>query len=142
MYAHSFKNCVVIVDGRPLVNFAEGDDVVTIEPRNDGATDLVGADGQMAVSISADQSATMTVRLMQTSPDNRFLQQIFDRQRAEGLFIPLMVSYRDLKTGEEGSGRGYIPRLPTMTRGAGVNTHEWTIVIEALVLNFGMAAAF
>lgn len=56
MRAYSFQNTVAIINGVELSGFAEGDDVISIKRRVDSATDKVGADGKMMVSISADKS--------------------------------------------------------------------------------------
>ena len=67
---YSFRNVAFNIDGSLVTNFDEGDDCITIEPTSDLGTPKVGADGGSILSITADQSATVTIRLLPNSPMN------------------------------------------------------------------------
>lgn len=139
MRAYSFQNMVVLVNGVELTNFAEGDDVINVQRRVDSATDKVGADGKMMVSVSADKSGELTFRLQQTSPSNKYLTALIAAQEATGRpFVPVFVLIQDTYRNDVATGTaGYLKKLPNMTRGVQGNNQEWTIVTERLDLLFG-----
>ena len=110
-----------------------------ITRRNDAATDKIGADGKMAVAISADKSGEITFKLMQTSSGNKVLNAIAARQEGgPATFAPVQVQFQDTYRQDIGAGTaGYIKKRPEVTRGAGINTQEWVIVVERLDLLLG-----
>jgi len=61
-----------------------GDEGITIDANADRNTMTIGADGTGMHSLHADQSGTVTVRLLQTSPSNLVLQQLFNDQSLAG----------------------------------------------------------
>jgi hypothetical protein len=73
MRVYSFKNITLLVNGVEITGFADGDDVLTASRRVDSASDLIGADGKMMVSLSADRSGEFTFRLQQVSGSNKYL---------------------------------------------------------------------
>lgn len=139
MKAYSFLNTVVLVNGVPLTGWAEGDDVINITRRQDGATDKVGADGKMAVAINADRSGEVTFKLMQTSSSNKWLNGLANLQAGGPLtFVPVAVLFQDTYRQDSGAGSlGYIKKLPDVQRGTDINEQEWTIVVERLDLLLG-----
>ncbi|MDF2114798.1 DUF3277 family protein [Roseiarcaceae bacterium H3SJ34-1] len=64
-------NVVLQIDGVRIQGFADGDDVIKLERSTELGTPLIGADGASIVSISADRSAKLTLKLLQTSPANQ-----------------------------------------------------------------------
>lgn len=139
MKAYSFLNTVVVVNGAPIVGWADGDDVIQIKRRNDAASDKVGADGRMAVAISADKSGEFTFKLMQTSPSNKILNNLAAAQgNGPTTFVPASVLFQDTYRQDRGSGTvGYVKRPADLQRGAGINDVEWTIVVERMDLLLG-----
>lgn len=139
MKAYSFLNTVVLVNGVALTHWADGDDVIDISRLEDSATHKIGADGKMAVSISADKSGKMTFKLMQTSPANKVLSALSAAQgEGTGSFVPCSVLFQDTYRKDQGTGTvGYVQKPADMTRGAGVNMTEWTIIVERLDMLLG-----
>ena len=139
MRVFSFSNLVTLINGVELSNFAEGDDVITIMRRNDSASDSVGADGKMMVSISSDKSGELTFKLQQTSPSNKFLTGLIALQEnGADTFIPVNVLVQDTFRKDLATGTvGYIKKLPDVQRGHVAGVQEWTIVTERLDLIFG-----
>lgn len=139
MKAYSFLTQVVLVNGVPLTGWADGDDVIKIVRRNDGAMDKVGADGKMAVAISADKSGEITFKLMATSPSNKYLNGLCALQQGgPATFVPVTVLFQDTYRRDEGlAAAGYIKKLAEVERGTNVPTQEWTIVCERLDLLLG-----
>ena len=140
MREYSFLNVVLHINGVPITGFDEGDDVISLERTVDSASDKVGADGEMSVSISADRSGMVTFRLMQTSSSNSFLSELVSTQET-GKLIPVSVLFKDVCGGDLGAGsKGYIPRPADIVRGQSVNSQEWKIKVERLNLLHEAAA--
>lgn len=55
---------------------------ITLEPLDDADILTIGADGTPMHSLSANKAATVTVRLLKTSPVNQKLMALFNVQRA------------------------------------------------------------
>lgn len=139
MKSYTFLNTIVLVQGQEITEWDEGDDVINIERRVDSAFDVVGADGSMTVSLSADKSGEMSFRLQQTSASNLFMSGLINAQEND-LFVPTFVQFKDIGGNDLASGtQGYIRKFPTLTRGSNLNGQLWQIVVERLDLVLGGA---
>lgn len=132
MKLHSFTNWHWNLNGVELTHFADGDDAVTMKFRADRAMDKIGADGRMAVSQNTDRSVEVTIKLMQTSPSNKYLGTLHDLQQGDAhAFPPLNLFAQDTYRQDRGvCSNGYISKFPDIVRGVGINTQEWTLVFE------------
>lgn len=139
MRAYSFKNTVMLVSGVAITGFSEGDDVIKISRRSDSATDKVGADGKMMMSLSSDRSGEITFKLQQTSSSNRFLsQQAALQDGGTDTFQAVAVKFQDTYRNDVADGSvGYIKKHAELTRGAAAGDQEWTIVVEDLDMLLG-----
>lgn len=128
--AYSMKNVAVTVDGQAVIGVWDGDDAVTIEPLEDTGTMLVGADGSSIFSQSANEGATITLRLQHTSPTHRLLHQRYARQRARGVrVVGFPVNVIDVDSNEGGSAdQVFIQRAPTDSKGTNAGVREWVLV--------------
>jgi hypothetical protein len=134
MKQYSFLNVVLLVNGINITGFDEGDDVISLERINDSASHVVGTDGEMTVSISADRSGTVTFRLNQSSDSNQYLSGLVSAQE-NGVFVPIFIQFKDTRGGDLGSGtQGYINRPSNMVRGTNSQPQEWTVTVERLDL--------
>ena len=142
MRPYSFQNTVVIVNGVEITGWADGDDVIDIKRRTDSASDKVGADGKMMVSISADKSGEITFKLQQTSSSNKFLMALTALQEAAGTnFVPVTVLFQDTYRNDMAAGTvGYLKKPADMTRGTQAQNTEWVIVVERLDMVCGDSA--
>jgi hypothetical protein len=132
MKKYSFLNTVVLVNGVEITGWAEGDDVIQIDRRNDSISDVVGADGEMTIAISADRSGTMTFNLQQSSTSNAFLSALVAAGE-NGAFVPVSLLFKDLNGNDLAAGtKGYFTKPAPITRGTGVNGQEWVCVVENL----------
>lgn len=139
MKTYSFLNTVFLVNGVELTGFAEGNDVISMERRTDSASDKIGADGNMMVSLSADFSGEISIKLQQTSSSNKYLTKLLNLQEGRGvLFKPIKLFFQDTYRQDIGSGSlGYIKKPADMVRGQNGQTVEWTFVVERLDLLCG-----
>lgn len=138
MKQYSILNGSFLVNGVDIEGFANGDDVLTVARREDTLSDVIGADGEMTVSVSGDKSGTMVFRLMQSSDSNKYLSGLFVAQES-GVFAPIFAQFKDTVTNDfVNLTQGYITRPADMIRGTGVNVQEWTIVGERVdILHLG-----
>lgn len=134
MKDYSFLNVIMLVNGVEIAGYDEGDDAIAMERLGDSASHMVGVDGEMTVSVSADRTGKFTFRLAQTSTSNAYLSGLISAQE-NGVFIPVFAQFKDTRGGDLGSGtQGYIPKPANMVRGATANSQEWMIVVERLDL--------
>lgn len=133
MQTYSFKNVTLSIDGRTITDYHEGDDVIVAARRNDAASDVVGADGKMAVAIHADQSGTIKFKLKQTSGDAGFLYSLVNGMQAGAIAAPVGAIIKDARRNDMVIGAlGYVQKPADLSRGKGINLQEWTIVFENL----------
>lgn len=128
--AYSAKNVATTVDGQNVIGLWDGDDAVTIEPLTEVGSMMVGADGSSIFSQSANEGATITLRLQHTSPTHRLLHQKWARQRARGVrVVGFPISIIDVDSGEGGSSdQVFIQSGPTDTKGVAAQAREWVLV--------------
>ena len=126
---YSFANVAFSIDGALVTGFDEGDDAIMIEHTTELGTAKIGADGTSILSITMDQSATVTIRLMANSPFNAYLRSKVSRMRSGGLTaLSFPIGFTDLSSKETGGcTQATVMTEPSISRGAGVNNQEWKI---------------
>lgn len=85
MATYSFQNVVAAISGvGGSINLAAGAGVaeegITIESVEDKNVMTIGADGSGMHSLMANESSTVTIRLLKTSPVNKQLQEMYNQQ--------------------------------------------------------------
>ena len=75
----------------PLKDFAEGDDVISIEPIGDRVALSQGFD-KSVLSFSSTDGGQVMVKLKPTSPDVGFLDQLFNRQRTQPTLLNITIA--------------------------------------------------
>jgi Bacteriophage KPP10, Structural protein ORF10 len=137
---YGFLNTIVLVNGVEIINYSEGDDVIQAARRNPSAIDVVGADGVMTVSFSADLTGKFILKLQQSSSSNAYLSGLVAAGES-GVFIPIFVQFKDPTTGDlVSSTNGYISKPADLVRGSGINSQEWEIVVERMDILYKLAA--
>lgn len=132
MRSYGFENMLFLVNNIPLTEFMDGDDAIQAQRRNPAYGDLVGADGNMVVYENADKSGEIVANLQQTSPSNAYLSGLLNAAE-NSAFVPVQIVVKNVATNELIAGSsGYIVNHPEYSRGAGVNGHSWTFVVEQL----------
>lgn len=136
MQNYSFLNTVLFINGIEISGYDEGDDVIKLERREDSASDIVGADGELIVGISADRSGTCVFRLLQASDSNGFMSGLINIQEAAGVIPPIGIVFRDTVGQDLATGlQGYINKPSGMVRGMKPGMQEWTLTFETLTLS-------
>lgn len=127
--AYSFANVSATIDRREVVAPWDGDDAIVVAQGADAGTGLVGADGSSIFSITTDRSATITIRLMHTSPTHRLLHQKWEAQRARGAaFRSFPFAMKDRVSGEGGTASNcYVMTAPSDSKGKAAAVREWVL---------------
>lgn len=139
MRAYSWQNVHVLVEGVEITGWADGDDALTLGRREDLASDKVGVDGGMVVSLSANRSGRMVMKLFQTSASNKYLNSLANLQQGgPNTFVPLALAFQDSYRQDAITGLvGYFKSLPEVKRGATANVQEWEVVVERMDILLG-----
>ena len=92
------KKVLISLGPHSVTGYSDGT-FVSIEPNGDGITAKTGCDGEKVRSMDPDESAKITIKLLQMSPTVGFCQRQYDLDKktsGEGAF-PVLV--KDLKGG-------------------------------------------
>mgnify|MGYP002730694620 FL=1 len=125
---------VVVACGTHIVSGYADDSFINIEPNGDGITKKVGCDGEIARSISPDNTYKVKITLLQNSDSNSFFSNIadYDRATGNGLF-PVLI--KDLRGGLLfATEAAWVIKKSPATRGKETNNREWEIVTASAVM--------
>ena len=126
---------VTIALGNHIVSGYAEDSFVTIDQNGDGITKKVGCDGEIARSVSPDDTCIVKIALLQTSATNSYLQKRLkqDRETGDGMF-PILI--KDLKGGMKFSAdAAWAIKAATRTYGKESGNREWEIHTGSAVLD-------
>lgn len=103
----------------------------TAEPESDTLLSVAGTDGEVAVSVSYDQRWTATIKLLETSDENKKLEQLWNtKKRGHGGvgFFPFQAA--DADTGETLSdANAGVMRVPNVTKDRTATVREWKLLL-------------
>ena len=132
MGSYSFQNVVAGIAG-PNGNIqlgagagtAEGG--ISVAMRGDKNTLTVGADGTGMNSLHADNSGSVTVRLLKTSPINALLMSMYNADKASSIvWGKNVISIRDFARGDHVTCYGCaFKKAPDLTWDKGGPVVEW-----------------
>lgn len=125
---------VVVACGTHIVSGYADDSFINIEPNGDGITKKVGCDGEIARSISPDNTYKVKITLLQNSDSNSFFSNIadYDRATGNGLF-PVLI--KDLRGGLLfATEAAWVIKKSPATRGKETNNREWEIDTTSAVM--------
>jgi hypothetical protein len=118
---------VVITVGSHVVTGYNDGDFVQVEEQGDGIQASIGANGEMARSMSQVRSVKITLTLQQTSPTNDVLSALanVDRRTGAGTFAFSMADLMGSTVVEDSNS--FILKKPNSGFGTGISTREWVI---------------
>ena len=125
---------VVVACGTHIVSGYADDSFISIEPNGDGITKKVGCDGEIARSISPDNTYKVKITLLQNSDSNSFFSNIadYDLATGNGLF-PVLI--KDLRGGLLfATEAAWVIKKSPATRGKETNNREWEIDTASAVM--------
>lgn len=129
--AYDGKDVLVIFGPILIEGYGEGDDVVQIESNTPVASQRIGVGGAAVVSVMHDESGTVRLRLLRTSPTNDLLQAAMEAFRSTKVFLPLLVKDprgRELHAAQQ----AYIAERPSSQHGGNASDVEWVIACPKL----------
>lgn len=131
---YAFEKVICIVGGAPVVGFFEGDDVITVARNVPDFSMQMGAGGDGLAVQAADQSGTITLKLLQTSPSNAALGLVLE-QNKRGVFIPLPFVLKDAGTNVQlvTAAQCVIVKPADQIYGANGTVREWQLIAEKLI---------
>jgi hypothetical protein len=138
MRFYDWRRVQTLVNGVPVTGWAPGDDVYKAERLKESVVYEVGADGEMTVSLVADKSGKITIKLMQTSPLNNLLMKICAAEDQLATFIPVVVSQLDTyRADSTQTVFGFIEKPSDQGRGAKAATQDWVFIFPRIQFVMG-----
>ena len=105
------------------------DSFIVIEPAGDGNSHIVGADGEVCVSVDPSSVYTVKVSVLQNSKTNSYFRQMYEKMKSSGNGF-FSVTIKDLVGKEKFSGAtAWITKPAGKTYGKAQNNREWEIVV-------------
>lgn len=126
------KDILVSVNGVPVTGYADGTDVISIDYETDFVGDMVGVTGEGAFVEHNDRRATITLKLMATSPMNDVLSALVAGN------VEFAVSMTDNRGTSVAAGASCrVTKLPQVQYGNEIGVREWPIRSLEFVENVG-----
>jgi hypothetical protein len=120
------KKVIIALGGVPIGGYADGA-FVQIDPSGETWQRKVGADGEVARSLSNDNTHTIQITLMQTSLSNIYLRTVMSADRLTGLGM-LPLSFTDLNSMEVHFWpQAWVSTTPSTGRAKETTDVQWTI---------------
>jgi len=119
------KRVIITFGGIPISGFASGT-FINATPSSDRFSKVVGADGEVSRSKSADETSEVTITLLQSSLSNQYLSGVesLDRLTDKGI-LPLTIT--DLNGGTlKFWPQAWITKAPDLGFAAEHTDREWT----------------
>jgi len=136
---YDFNSVILLIGGVPITGFADGDAISVDLPER--FTTQVGAGGATTRSKRNDRTATLTIRLQQSSPSNDVLSGYakLDDLTGKGVVPALLkdLNGRDLLAAPQ----AWIEQMPGPTFGAESGVREWVLRLANTELWAGGATA-
>lgn len=113
--------------GNHIVSGFADDSMITIEFAGDGTSYVSGADGEVVRSIDPSEIYTVKLAVLQTSPTNAFLQNMFDKDKKDGNGT-FNININDILGKEKFVAEvGWVTKPASFVRGKTQNNREWEI---------------
>lgn len=128
------KMVAITIGSHILSGYAE-DTFISMEPQGEGTTSTVGADGEVARTMSHNTLHRVTVTLQGTSDSNDYLSDLLARDRASGGAGVVPLAVQDLRgTTIIAASQAWVVNSPTVDFGSTVSDREW--VLDAVITEF------
>ncbi|SET17303.1 phage protein [Thorsellia anophelis] len=123
---------VVLINGREIKDWTKDADAISLVFNAAAGENVMGVSGKGVFISDPDRSATLTIKMLQHSPDNKFLNDLQNIQRNDMKnFKAMSLEIRDLINQDVASAaNGYFTDIPGFVRGVGHNTTQWVMVFQ------------
>lgn len=109
----------------------QGWESISVTPSADAHTPRVSSDGNVSISISADNTARATISLFQESPSNYYMSFAYNAVKT-GTYVPLSFAINDPSGSILGLATGVsVVKAPSVELGAEAGNRDWDLFIES-----------
>lgn len=116
--------------GNHIVSGFADDSMITVEFAGDGTSYVSGADGEVVRNIDPSEIYTVKLAVLQTSPTNAFLQNMFDKDKKDGNGT-FNININDILGKEKFVAEvGWVTKPASFVRGKTQNNREWEIACK------------
>ncbi|WP_425447740.1 phage structural protein [Dethiothermospora halolimnae] len=133
MRSYDPKDVNVIVGGVALTGFAEGS-FVSVERMEDTFTEYVGAQGDVAMSETSNETGEITVTLESTSPSVAYLNDLATRKGKNAIIPASVVDLNDNKV-TAGGTECRVRKPATYEASNEITEREFVIFVSKLEFN-------
>lgn len=127
------SECVVGLNSVQLSDWADGNDVISVEWVDSASTYLAGADGKGIQILNPSKAIKLTLKVKQNGTDAKYLNDQYNLQRnnIRG-FTPFVLQAKDLLNQDLAWGKkGYFTDGSPWIRGNGHNATTFTILFHS-----------
>lgn len=139
MATYSFLNVQAAITGPGgTISLGQGaavsEEGITVEPNGDKTSMQIGADGRAMHSLHADNSGTVMIRLLKTSPVNALLMQMYNFQVANPSGAGSnIISIQNTASGDTVSCRSVsFKKRPTLAFAKEGGMNEWSFNVGSI----------
>lgn len=125
------KNVLVSFGEVSLTGFADGT-FVTVERASDAFSKVVGAGGDVVRTRNRDRSASVTVTLLASAPENDLLSAIAQGDELAGTGVRAVMVKELNGTTIAAAQSAWIRKVPTAEYGKEHGSREWIFDVESL----------
>lgn len=115
--------------GNHIASGFADDSFITIEPAGDGNSYVVGADGEVVISVDPSSVYTVKLALLQRSKSNKYLNTMYEKMKSggNGLFN---VNLKDLIGKDKFTGsKAFVTKPASKGFGKAATNREWEIIV-------------
>jgi len=136
MKNYSAQRVVISAEAVPLTGMGE-DGFISISPKAPRFETVVGADGTVVRSLSADRRVDVEITLLAASPSNAHLQALFIVDSESGI-MPFPLQVQDLSgTMVCSIGVAWVVEAPKIERGKTEGNVVWKLEGESAITELG-----
>lgn len=133
-YVYDSNQVGIVVANIPITEGFAEDTKIEIQPETDAFVDVVGVDGKVTRSKTNDRRATVTLRLMQSSPLNAVLSALheLDQDADNGAGVGAFLVKDNGGTSLHAGSACWIMKSPDVKYGVKATEREWKIRVADL----------
>lgn len=119
------KDVVVSFDGVNITGFSE-DSMISVTRNDDMVSEVVGAQGDLQLTVNHNNTGEITFTLLQNSPSNLNFEEYFMAEQGDNFSTISMITIAVPSVGLTIScSNAYMKSIPDFTFGSDNNDREW-----------------